>query len=79
MCGRMLLHLYRCNNSQNEVFMKKIGIIKDIDNLGRLQIPKDIRQRLGITKKVQLVVTDEGLLIKNDEYKLVKISEDKDV
>ena len=59
--------------------MKKIGIIKDIDNLGRLQIPKDIRQRLGITKKVQLVVTDEGLLIKNDEYKLVKISEDKDV
>ena len=59
--------------------MEKIGIIKDIDNLGRLQIPKDIRRRLGITKKVQLVVTDEGLLIKNDEYKLVKISEDKDV
>ena len=59
--------------------MGKIGIIKDIDNLGRLQIPKDIRRRLGITKKVQLVVTDEGLLIKNDEYKLVKISEDKDV
>ena len=79
MCGRMILHLYKCNDSQNEVFMEKIGIIKDIDNLGRLQIPKDIRQRLGITKKVQLVVTDEGLLIKNDEYKLVKISEGKDV
>ena len=52
--------------------VKKIGIIKEIDGLGRLQIPKEIRTRLGLDKKVELVVTDEGLLIKSEEYQLVK-------
>ena len=51
--------------------MEKIGIIKEIDNLGRLQIPKDIRKRLGLGREVELVVTREGLLIKSNEYKLI--------
>lgn len=56
--------------------MKNIGITKEIDDLGRLQIPKEIRLRLGLNKNVQLIVTPEGLLIKNDEYKLVKIEKE---
>lgn len=43
--------------------MEKIGITKEIDDLGRLQIPKDIRERLGLKKNVQLIITKEGLLI----------------
>lgn len=54
--------------------MEKIGVIKEIDNLGRLQIPVEIRKRLGFEKNVELVVTLDGLLIKNQEYKLVKVS-----
>lgn len=54
--------------------MKKIGIIKEIDKLGRLQIPKEIRNRLGLGAEVELIVTQEGLLIKSNEYKLVKIN-----
>ncbi len=57
--------------------MKNIGITKEIDSLGRLQIPKDIRVRLGLKKNVQLVVTSDGLLIKSEEYKLVPIDNDK--
>ena len=57
--------------------MQKIGIIKEIDNLGRLQIPKEIRLRLKLNNKVQLVVTTEGLLIKNEEYRLVKIKNEE--
>ena len=53
--------------------MEKIGIIKEIDNLGRLQIPKEIRTRLGLGKKVELIVTTNGLLIKSNEYQLVKL------
>ena len=49
------------------------GIIKEIDGLGRLQIPKDLRQRLGLDKTVELVITQNGLLIKSPEYKLVKV------
>ena len=52
--------------------MDKIGIIKEIDSLGRLQIPKEIRNRLGFADTVELVVTKEGLLIKSTEYELVK-------
>ena len=53
--------------------MKNIGIIKEIDGLGRLQIPKDIRDRLGLFREVELLITEQGLLIKSREYKLVKI------
>ena len=55
--------------------MDKIGIIKEIDSLGRLQIPKEIRNRLGFTDTVELVVTKEGLLIKSTEYELVKMGD----
>ena len=54
--------------------MDKIGIIKEIDNLGRLQIPKEIRRRWGLSEKVELVTTKEGLLIKSTEYELVKVT-----
>ena len=55
--------------------MEEIGITKEIDELGRLQIPKEIRKRLGLEKNVTLIVTSEGLLVKNDAYRLVKVSE----
>lgn len=55
--------------------MEKIGVTKEIDELGRLQIPKEIRLRLGLKKEVQLIVTDDGLLIKNDEYKLIRVKD----
>ena len=56
--------------------MEKIGITKEIDDLGRLQIPKDIQERLGLKKNVQLIITKEGLLIKKEGYRLVKLADD---
>ena len=55
--------------------MEKVGIIKEIDGLGRIVIPKEIRNRLGFGKTVELVVTEDGLLIKSDGYRLVKIEQ----
>ena len=52
--------------------MNDIGIIKSIDNLGRLSIPKEMRQLYKLEKEVELVVTANGILIKNPEYVLVK-------
>ncbi len=52
--------------------MEILGIIKEVDNLGRLQIPKEIRKRLGFSEKVEMVVVKEGLLLKSIEYELVK-------
>ena len=51
---------------------KNIGIIKEIDRLGRIVIPKEYRERLNLTNEVEIVLTKEGVLIKNPEYVLVK-------
>ena len=54
-----------------------VGVIKEIDSLGRIVIPKDFRDRLMLDKKVEVVLTDIGVLIRNTEYKLVKSGETK--
>ena len=51
---------------------RSVGVIKEIDNLGRIVIPKEFRDRLGLGKKVEVVLTGEGILIRNSAYKLVK-------
>jgi len=50
----------------------KIGILKEIDRLGRIVIPKELRERFGLSDRVEVVATEEGILIRNQEYKLVK-------
>ena len=53
----------------------KIGVLKDIDNLGRLVIPKEMRETFKLDKSVELVVTEEGVLIRNPKYKLIEKEE----
>lgn len=50
-----------------------VGIIKEIDKLGRIVIPKELRERYGLTECVEMVATEEGIILKNPEYVLVKI------
>ena len=46
----------------------KIGVQKEIDNMGRIVIPKEMRELLGLEKKVELIVTKEGVLLRNPQY-----------
>ena len=59
--------------------MKKLtnqmGVIKELDNLGRLVIPKEMREMFKLEKEVEVVVTAEGVLVRRPEYILVKKSE----
>ena len=57
--------------------IESVGVIKEIDSLGRIVIPKEFRDRLMLDKKVELVLTDNGVLIRNSEYTLVKASKRK--
>ena len=54
-----------------------IGIIKEIDNLGRMVIPKEYRDRFGFRGEVEVVATPDGVLLRTPEYKLVRV-EDSD-
>ena len=52
--------------------MEKVGIIKEIDKLGRIVIPKDIRERYGFDDSVEIITLREGVLIKSQDYVLTK-------
>ena len=55
--------------------MKSVGVKKEIDNLGRICIPKEMRKLFNLENEVELQITTEGILIKNPEYILVKKEE----
>ena len=52
--------------------MKNFGVLKEFDKLGRIVIPKDLRERYALEKEVEIIATQDGVLIKNPEYFLTK-------
>ena len=56
--------------------MENIGIVKEIDKLGRIVIPKEFRDRFGLSESVEIIGTKSGILLRNPEYKLVKVDEE---
>ncbi len=52
--------------------MQKIGVIKQFDKLGRIVIPKDLRDRYGLKSEVEIVATPDGLILQNPKYVLTK-------
>ena len=58
--------------------METIGILKDVDKLGRIVVPKEFRERYALGDKVEVIPTKEGVLIRNPKYILVKSIERED-
>lgn len=54
---------------------KAVGIIKEIDSLGRIVIPKEFRERLMLNKEVEVLITESGVIIRNSKFKLVEITD----
>ena len=48
--------------------MKTTGVKKEIDKLGRICIPKEMRALFNLDGEVEIRVTKDGLLITNPEY-----------
>ncbi len=67
-----ILHILKIGNLGGKM-KNKIGIIREFDNLGRLVIPKEMRVLFNFEKEVEIVVTENGVLLRNPKYKLVKI------
>ena len=54
-----------------------IGIIKEFDSLGRIVIPKEYRKLLKMdNSRVEIVLTKDGILIRNPKYTLVRVEKD---
>lgn len=52
--------------------MGDIGILKEFDKLGRIVVPKELRERYGLNGTVEITATREGILLKSPEYVLIK-------
>ena len=53
----------------------RVGMIRRVDNLGRVTIPKEYRDfyNLSAGEKISIIETENGLLLTHPEYKVVKI------
>ncbi len=51
---------------------KEVGVIKEVDRLGRIVIPKEYRERLMLDGKIELVLTKDGMLLRSPQYELVE-------
>ena len=56
---------------------EKIGIIREVDNLGRIVIPKEIRKMYELEGSVEILPTTEGVLIRNPKYEIMLIENKK--
>ncbi len=54
-----------------------VGIIREVDKLGRIVIPKEFRTLFKLDSIVEVIGTESGIFIRNPEYKLVKIDKDE--
>ena len=57
--------------------MEKIGIIKEYDKLGRIVVPKELRERFALNDEVEIVATEDGVLLRNPKYRLVRVENDE--
>ena len=51
-----------------------VGVVKEIDSLGRIVIPKEFLERMKLNKSVEVVLTKYGVLIRYPECELVPIT-----
>lgn len=60
--------------------MKPIGTLLQFDSLGRCLIPKPIRELFHITKNttVEVLTTDEGILLRNPQYEVRRVRDTKE-
>lgn len=79
MCYNVVVDTHKMSKLQKSGFVlgnnmsNNVGIIKEIDALGRIVIPKEYRERILLDKSVELVITEDGILIRNPAYQLVKV------
>lgn len=59
------------------MIMKPAGIIKEFDKLGRIVIPKDMQDLFRLNSAVEIVITSEGILLRNPKFVLTEINKTK--
>ena len=59
-----------------EKMKNTVGVIKEIDKIGRIVIPKEFRDRFCLQDGVEILATEQGVVIRNPEYRLIRITDE---
>ncbi len=51
----------------------EVGMIRELDKLGRVVIPKEMRDRVFLEKEVEIILTEDGVIVRNPKYDLIKV------
>lgn len=56
--------------------MTQIGIVRKVDSLGRVTLPKELRRVFKLDKddKVEILATDEGILLRVPNIEVRRVS-----
>lgn len=59
--------------------MTQIGIVRKVDSLGRVTLPKELRRvfRLKQNDEIEILATDEGILLRIPNIEVRRISTSK--
>ena len=62
-------------NKKRSDKMTPIGIIRKVDDLGRIVIPKEIRKfyHINANDEIEIVTTPDGIILRKPEYEVRKI------
>lgn len=57
----------------------KIGIMRQVDSLGRIVIPKELRTlyQIEASDQIEIIGTDEGILLKVPDLEINRIRREK--
>lgn len=66
---------------KKEIKMKSSGIVRNLDNVGRLVIPKEIRKVLGINEgdPLEIVQVNSEIVVRKHSKGCIFCGSDKDV
>jgi AbrB family transcriptional regulator, transcriptional pleiotropic regulator of transition state genes len=65
-CEKKKNNIEICKNMGRKIIMKSTGIVRKVDELGRVVIPIELRRTLGIAEKdaLEIYVDDERIILK---------------
>ena len=60
--------------------MNKIaGIKKEVDSLGRVVIPKEMRKQYMLEKEVEIIPTENGVFLRNPKYNIILVEKEQEI
>ena len=60
--------------------MTNIGIVRKVDSLGRVTLPKEFRRifRMNSNEYIEITATEQGILLRNPDIEVKRIEKEKD-